>query len=61
MRAARGKYYTNFTITPDPAVDSVYSWWNEGDSYTAEFITGELKLLPGKSVSVKTSYHLLLR
>ena len=61
MRAAKGKTYTNFTITPDPSVAAVYSWWNEGDSYTAEFITREITLPPGKSVTLKTKYHLLLR
>ena len=61
MRAAKGKAFTNLTITPDPTVDAVYSWWNEGDSYTAEFITRELKLAPGESITLKTVYHLLLR
>ena len=61
MRAAKGKAFTNLTITPDPAVNAVYSWWNEGDSYTAEFITRELKLAPGESITLKTVYHLLLR
>ena len=61
MRAAKGKAYTNFTITPDPAIDAVYSWWNEGDSYTAELISREMKLAPGQSVTLKTKYNLILR
>ena len=61
MRAAKDKAYTNLTITPDPAVAAVYSWWNEGDSYTCELITREIRLAPGQSATLKTRYHLLLR
>ncbi len=61
MTAKLDKRLEEIRIAPDSAFSTVYSWWGDGDSYTAEFITGLFRLAYEETKTFQLTYTLIIR